>query len=144
LLLQRTLLPHFLPYLLSLILRSCWLLAKLNTTKLSQDRSASRRSSLIFIPINHQVVKSQASLKQVASFYFTSNPKQVGSYSHRTLNQSINQSINHANQSCLKGKGLTECKVSSQKLGLIGLQFTSGLNQALVSSLIVDKSGPCA
>jgi hypothetical protein len=35
---------------------------------------------------------------------------------------------------------LIECKSSKQKLGLIGLQFRSSLNQALVFSLIVDKS----
>jgi hypothetical protein len=45
-----------------------------------------------------------------------------------------------ANQSSLKGEGLIECKSSKQKLGLIGLQIRSSLNQALVFSLIVDKS----
>jgi hypothetical protein len=38
------------------------------------------------------------------------------------------------------GEGLIECKNSKQKLGLIGLQFRSSFNQALVFSLIVDKS----
>jgi hypothetical protein len=52
----------------------------------------------------------------------------------------LKHQANQANQSSLKGKGLIECKISSQKLGLIGLQFRSSLSQALVSSLIVDKS----
>jgi hypothetical protein len=50
--------------------------------------------------------------------------------------------LNHqANQSSLKGEGMIECKTFKQRLGLIGLQFRSNLNQALVFSLIVDKSG---
>jgi hypothetical protein len=52
----------------------------------------------------------------------------------------LKHQANQANQSSLKGKGLIECKSSKQKLGLIGLQFRSSLNQALVFSLIVDKS----
>jgi hypothetical protein len=51
----------------------------------------------------------------------------------------LKHQANQANQSSLKGEGLVECKISSHKLGLIGLQFRSSLNQALVFSLIVDK-----
>jgi hypothetical protein len=53
----------------------------------------------------------------------------------------LKHQANQANQSSLKGEGLIECKSYKQKLGLIGLQFQSSLNQALVFSLIVDKSG---
>jgi hypothetical protein len=52
----------------------------------------------------------------------------------------LKHQANQANQSSLEVKSLIECKISSQKLGLIGLQFRSSLNQALVFSLIVDKS----
>jgi hypothetical protein len=58
------------------------------------------------------------------------------------LKLALKHQANQANQLSLKGEGLIECKISSQKFGLIGLEFRSSLNQALAFSLIVDKSAP--